>query len=289
MVKRSELNKHLTNTVLMRIDYIPISNENVDEINGKIAKELLIDGAIKFDQMKDTFIRAIDIKINDPSIQDFNEYINVKENSKIKAYEYFKINDGEINIKVIFNRQFTTIEINQKNEYQKYENYKTIFCKILEILKDRGIIINRFGFRKFNDIFFKEDTNIYEYINRDYFNLECDSLVNVEVENYITEKRFCFKKENLNINLITHTSQGLLNGNEIKRVAFDMDIYVNEIQELKKLFDDNEKEKFLDNINDNLFLIYKNLLTAKLLEILKTTSKLDDDNIIDGVEYNGEN
>lgn len=289
MVKRSELNKHLTNTVLMRIDYIPISNESVDEINGKIAKELLIDGAIKFDQMKDTFIRAIDIKINDPSIQDFNEYINVKENSKIKAYEYFKINDGEINIKVIFNRQFTTIEINQKNEYQKYENYKTIFCKILEILKDRGIIINRFGFRKFNDIFFKEDTNIYEYINKDYFNLECDSLVNVEVENYITEKRFCFKKENLNINLITHTSQGLLNGNEIKRVAFDMDIYVNEIQELKKLFDDNEKEKFLDNINDNLFLIYKNLLTAKLLEILKTTSKLDDDNIIDGVEYNGEN
>lgn len=171
-----ELNKHLTNNVLLRIDYIPLPDEKVYKINNLLARKILIENKM-FDVVKQIFVRNIDIQVNDPSIQDFNEFINIKERSKIKSYEYYKENNGSIEIKLSFNRQFCSIDMNEIIKYYNYESYRDIFLNVLSILSEQDIIINRFGLKKFNDFFIKKDANLNEYVKDKYFNLNYEDLV----------------------------------------------------------------------------------------------------------------
>lgn len=283
---RERLNKHLTNNVILRIDYVPLPDEKVDEINNIIAQEFLVKESI-FTEVKQTFIRNIDIQMNDPSIQDFNEFINLKEKSRIRSYEYYKLTDENIEIKLTFNRQFCSIDVNQMTKYYEYEKYRDIFINILELLKDKEIIINRFGLRKFNDFFIKETANINDYVKDKYFCLECNDLIE-ESYSIITEKRWSFSKEVYNTNLITHSSIGKLESDIVKRIAFDIDVYITDITELQKLFTEDNIE-FVDKVNNLIFKVYINLLTEKMIKLLCKESELNDENIVFGVDYNEDN
>jgi len=281
---RDNLNKHLTNNVVLRIDYVPIPDELVDIINGKIANYLLVDSGI-FDDSTQTFMRNIDIQVNDPSIQDFNEYINVREKSKIKSYEYYKNDVNTINeMKIVFNRQFCSIDVNQIIKYYKYEQYRDIFIELLKIFEEHKLIINRFGLRKLNDFFLKKDSSIDEYVKNKYFNFECDDLLS-NSDSFISEKRYTFADSNYKVNLITHSSLGMMENDFVKRIAFDIDVYVDDVKKLLVLLS-TDREKFINAANDCLFDIYIKLLNDKMINLLKNDAELDDDNIIYGVDYN---
>lgn len=284
---REDFNKHLTNNVIIRLDYVPLPDDKVDSINNKIAEMLLVENNF-FSDTKQTLMRNIDIQMNDPSIQDFNEFINVKEKSKIKSYEYYKYNENkDIEIKLVFNRQFCAIDINQIVKYYKFEYYRDIFLKVLNIIIDNKVIINRFGLRKFNDFFLKQYSKIDEYVKEKYFNLECDDLLESS-DSFISEKRYTFARGDENVNLITHSSIGTMDNDVVKRVAFDIDIYVTDIKKLNDVFSNNNTE-FINGINNLLFDIYLNLLTDKMIDILKKENDLNDENIICGVDYNENN
>lgn len=283
-IERENLNKHLTNNVVLRIDYVPIPDEKVDQINNKFAKKFLADEQL-FSDVKQTYIRNIDIQMNDPSIQDFNEFINVKEKSRVKSYEYYKLNDSSmLEMKLTFNRQFCAIDVNQNIKYCNYEIYRDIFLKILNVLKEYEIIINRFGLRKFNDFFVKKDADINEYVKEKFFNLDCKDLLDSS-ESLISEKRYNFVDDVYHANLITHTSIGKLDDDIVKRIAFDIDMYITEIKNLTLLFEDGNEE-YINNVNDILFEIYINLLNDKLKNILDKESDIDDENLVLGVDYN---
>lgn len=281
---RDNLNKHMTNNVILRIDYVPLPDELVDIINGQIAKLLLLEIQM-FDDTTQTYMRNIDIQMNDPSIQDFNEFINIKEKSKIKSYEYYKKDEnGNIELKLVFNRQFCSIDINQIVKYYKYEKYRDIFLKILEIFKEQKIIINRFGLRKLNDFFLKKEADINEYVKNKYFNFECDDLLE-NSDSFISEKRYTLANKDYKVNLVTHSSIGMMEKEFAKRIAFDIDVYIDNIKGLSVLLTDNNKD-FIDKANDCLFNIYIKLLEDKMINLLKKESDLDDENIIYGVDYN---
>ena len=283
-ILRSDFNKHLTNNVILRVDYVPLPDEKVDIINNKIAKILLVDND-NFSDTTQTFIRNIDVQMNDPSIQDFNEFINVKEKSKVKSYEYYKYDENKnIEMKFVFNRQFCVIDINQIFKYYKYEYYRDIFLKVLDILRSNKIIINRFGLRKFNDFFLKKEAKINDYVKEKYFNLDCDDLLE-NSDSFISEKRYTFANQDANINLVTHSSIGMMDNELVKRVAFDIDIYLTDIKKLKSLFSKDNKN-FIDKINSLFFDVYLNLLTKKMINILNRENDLNDENIICGVDYN---
>ena len=283
-ILRSDFNKHLTNNVILRVDYVPLPDEKVDIINNKIAKILLVDND-NFSDTTQTFIRNIDVQMNDPSIQDFNEFINVKEKSKVKSYEYYKYDENKnIEMKFVFNRQFCVIDINQIFKYYKYEYYRDIFLKVLDILRSNKIIINRFGLRKFNDFFLKKEAKINDYVKEKYFNLDCDDLLE-NSDSFISEKRYTFANQDANINLVTHSSIGMMDNELVKRVAFDIDIYLTDIKKLKSLFSKDNKN-FIDKINSLFFDVYLNLLTKKMINILNREKDLNDENIICGVDYN---
>lgn len=281
---REKLNKHMTNNVILRIDYIPLPDELVDIVNGKIAKLLLLELGM-FDDTTQTYMRNIDIQMNDPSIQDFNEFINIKEKSKIKSYEYYKKDEnGNIELKIVFNRQFCSIDINQIVKYYKYEQYRDIFLKILDIFKKQKIIINRFGLRKLNDFFLNKEANINEYVKNKYFNFECDDLLE-NSDSFISEKRYTLANKDYKVNLVTHSSIGMMEKDFAKRIAFDIDVYIDDIKGLSVLLTDDNKD-FIDKANDCLFNIYIKLLEDKMINLLKKESDLDDENIIYGVDYN---
>ena len=281
--KRDEFNKHLTNNVVLRIDYVPIPDDLVDKINNLVTKKLLIDTS-EFDETTQTFIRNIDIQMNDPSIQDFNDYINVKEKSKIKSYEYYKKENNYITIKITFNRQFCAIDVNQNIKYYNFEYYRDIFVNLLSVFKENTVIVNRFGLRKFNDFFIKKDTDINKYVKNKYFNFECDDLLE-NSDSFISEKRYTFANKDIKVNLVTHSSVGMMNEELVKRIAFDIDLYIDDIKKLSVLLTDANKD-FIDRVNDSFFDIYVNLLEKNMIDLLKNKSDIEDENIICGVDLN---
>ncbi len=283
---RDSFNKHLTNNVIIRIDYVPIPDDKVDVINNKLAKLFLVDNDY-FSDAKQTFIRNIDIQMNDPSIQDVNEFLNVKEKSKVKSYEYYKYDENKnIEMKFIFNRQFCLIDINQVIKYYKFEDYEEIFLKALDILSPNSIIINRFGLRKFNDFFLKKDAQINDYVKDKYFNADCNDLLD-NSDNFIAEKKYTFASGDTNVNLITHSSIGMMDNDLVKRIAFDIEIYLTDIKTLEVLFACNKKE-FIDKENDLFFNLYLNLLNEQMVKMLKIDEEIDN-NIVCGVDYNENN
>ena len=281
---REKLNKHLTKNAILRIDYVPISDTEVDSINGKLAKELLLNG-MNFSNMKQTFMRNIDIQMNDPSIQDFNEFINVKEKSRVKSYQYYKVDeDSNIEMILTFNRQFCSIDVNQYIRYYNYEIYRDIFLLLLEILKEQELIINRFSIKKFNEFFLKKDVPIDLYVKDKYFNLDCSDLL-ASSESFISEKRYTFLKNIYNVNLITHSSIGKLDDVIVKRIAFDIDVYIADLQDLKKLFQE-DNEEYINRLNNELFCVYVHILNEKMISLLDRSSCIEDGNIVLGVERN---
>lgn len=117
-----------------------------------------------------------------------------------------------------------------------------------------------------------------------YFNLDCDDILDGS-NSLISEKRYNFSKEIYNVNLTTHSSVGKLDNDIVKRIAFDIDLYITDMQNLQKLFELNN-DKFIDGVNDLLFEIYINVLEDKMKKLLNKDSELDDKNIIYGVDYN---
>ena len=136
----------------------------------------------------------------------------------------------------------------------------------------------------YNEIFLKKDVPIDLYVKDKYFNLDCSDLL-ASSESFISEKRYTFLKNIYNVNLITHSSIGKLDDVIVKRIAFDIDVYIADLQDLKKLFQE-DNEEYINRLNNELFCVYVHILNEKMISLLDRSSCIEDGNIVLGVERN---
>lgn len=288
-MERRDLKKHSTRNVILRMDYIPLIDDIVDKINNAFG-EKYISEEYKFTQFSETFINNIDIQINDindPTIQDSNNFLNIKNNStRIRSYEYTKENNGETYLKLIFNKYFVAIEILQDTKYCSFEDYKEIFISAITTIKriiGESLRITRFGFRKLNDMFINADAPINDFVNILYFNDSCEDLIKESTETLITEKRYTFGFDKYALNLLTHVSRGNLNDLLVKRLAFDIDLYSTEPVFLKNIFDETSEK--ITEADEYIFKVFTNLLNNEFLNFYKEEEE-EYDNLILGVMSN---
>lgn len=290
-MERNELKRHSTRNVILRIDYIPLTDEIVDSIKTLLATKLINEES-GFSKFNEAYINNIDIKINDindPNIQDSNNFLNIENNStRTKSFEYYKEIDGNIYLKLLFNKYFMALEIIQDIKYCKFEEYQKKFLQALNTLISnvkQNLIITRYGFRKLNDFFVKENSEISNYVTMDFFKSNCDALINKTTETLISEKRYSFNFDEYNVNLFTHVSKGNLKDDIVKRIAFDIDLYSNSPEYLRKMFDSKEANNKMLETDEYIFKIFSNLLNPKFLEFFKSDEE-DYEDLILGVLNN---
>lgn len=281
---RNELKKHSTRNVILRMDYIPLMDDVVDKINNLFG-EKYISQEYGFVQFSETFINNIDIQINDindPTIQDSNNFLNIKNNStRTRSYEYSKENNNETYLKLIFNKYFVAIEILQDIKYCSFDDYKEIFISAISIIKEvlgDSLRVTRFGFRKLNDMFINANTPLNNFVNINYFNDSCDELIDKETDTLITEKRYTFGFDKYALNLFTHVSKGNLNEQVVKRLAFDIDLYTTEQDFLKNIFEETSNK--ITEADEYIFQIFTNLLNSEFLNFYKEDNEEYNDLIL---------
>lgn len=274
MLERSELKKHSTRNVILRVDYIPITDENTDIIKSIFA-EKFINEEVGFTSFNETFINNIDIQIddiNDPSIQGSNNFLDIKNNStRTKAFEYIMESNNKAYLKVLFNKYFIALEVIQDNKYCNFEYYENIFINALKVLEENlrdSLKITRYGIRKLNDMFINENSDITDYVKESFFKSDCNELLGLDTDTLISEKKYTFTFENFSTNLYTHVSKGYLNDSIVKRIAFDIDLYSTDTQYLKEIFDCMEEK--ITSTDEYIFKIFCNLLNEEFLNYYKS-------------------
>lgn len=276
MVRREELKKYLTKSIIMRIDYMPLTDNLVDQINLNVSNRLIDE--FEFTRTFEGSINSVDIQVNNAEILENQNFLNINNYTRIKSYEIIRLIDEDIYIKVVINKHFACVEINEEMKYMKYEEYKKIFNILINEIYNNSINIKRIGFRKINDFLIKKtDNTIFDYLNSEFFEYNYDFLKESEGEeivDLIMERKYSIKKDIKEINIITHISQGLLNDEEhVKRAAIDIDVSINDFNILKEIRNNKQIDEKLVEINNTIFKVFINMFTDKFLEELKKTEE----------------
>lgn len=276
MVRREELKKYLTKSIIMRIDYMPLTDNLVDQINLNVSNKLIDE--FEFTRTFEGSINSVDIQVNNAEILENQNFLNINNYTRIKSYEIIRLIDEDIYIKVVINKHFACVEINEEMKYMKYEEYEKIFNILINEIYNNSINIKRIGFRKINDFLIrKTDNTIFDYLNSEFFEYNYDFLKESESEeiiDLIMERKYSIKKDIKEINIITHISQGLLNDEEhVKRAAIDIDVSINDFNILKEIRNNEQIDEKLVEINNTIFKVFINMFTDKFLEELKKTEE----------------
>lgn len=287
MIRREELKKYLTKSIIMRIDYMPLTDNLVDQINLNVSNKLI--EQFEFTKTFEGSINSVDIQVNNAEILENQNFLNINNYTRIKSYEIIRLIDEDVYIKVVINKHFACVEINEEMKYMKYEEYEKIFNILIEEIYNNSINIKRIGFRKINDFLIrKTDNTIFEYLNNKFFEYDYEFLKesdSEEIIDLIMERKYSVKKDIEEINIITHISQGLLNDTEnVKRAAIDIDISINDFNVLKEIRNSKKISEKLAEINNTIFKIFINMFTDKFINELKNT---EENTLFIGVNLNG--
>ncbi len=286
MINREDLKKYLTKSVIMRIDYMPLTDNLVDEMNLNVSNKLLEE--YEFTKTFEGSINSVDIQVNNAEILENQNFLNINNYTRIKSYEIIRLIEDEVYIKVVINKHFTCVEINEELQYMKYEEYEKIFDILINEIYANSINIKRIGFRKINDFLIrKTDDTIFEYLNDEFFKYDYKFLKDSEEEDIIDlimERKYSMRKNIKEINIITHISQGTLNEKEqVKRAAMDIDISINDFNTLREIRNSKRILQNIKEINDTIFKIFINMFSPKFIDELK---KKDENELFIGVNLN---
>lgn len=278
-IQRSDLKKYLSKNIIIRIDYMPLSDVLVDELVADISKDLFDNN--QFSDVFEGVISSVDIQLNNPEISNNQSFFNVNNYTKIKSVEILRFIDKNVYIKMVINKHFSCIDINCGMKYISFEDYIEIFNKMIERLYEKDVRIKRIGFRKFNEFFVKnlENEDILTYLNKDFFSYSYDFLKEKQtdiIDDLISERKYTFAYDEKQINLITHLSKGLLENKAVRRAAIDIDISINDLERLKNIFEQETISEKLNEINEIIFKVFKKMLSKEFLNTLTKRENIDE-------------
>lgn len=276
-IEREDLKKYLTKGIIVRIDYMPLSDNLVDEMVSELSKDLFENEY--FSDVFEGTINSIDIQLNNPEISNNQSFFNINNYTKIKSIEILRFLENNVYVKFIINKHFTYIDINCGMKYISYEEYIKIFNRMIEKIYENDIKIKRIGFRKFNEFFVKYSTNILQYLNEDFFKYNYEFAREKQedkIEDLIAERKYTFLYNEKQINLITHLSQGMLAGEKVRRAGIDIDVSINDLEVLKEITTQKQVVEKLNDINLIIFRVFKNMLSKNFLNLLTKEDGADD-------------
>lgn len=139
----------------------------------------------------------------------------------------------------------------------------------------------RFGIRKINQCILLDVSKLNDYFEEKFFRLY---KMDGSIKSKTYESKECFiLNDSYNMNIICTIVCGETNDHTLAyQVLFDSDIYLSEerCQKLLVTFQENVSE-----MNENLFMIYKEAITYQFLEKLRSEDFVSNGEII-GVEKN---
>lgn len=264
-VKRKQLTSNILNKVILRIDFLRIIKieDLVSEVQEYLNNE-------NFNLTNDEFINTVEFAINDPDISAMNGF-NVKKNIKRqKVYNFKNSNNTCLAITescIIFN-------IDCKNRYN-LEEYIDVFCNIIIKAQNKFDFIKfiRVGLRKINNIICVPE-NLYDCFDENFFKnitIDKEHKKNIKYMKRTSLDNFAYSKYLFNVSKVVQ--EGIFNDNEntdIKAVnaILDIDGYLKDNKLLEDFKDTESIKDVILNINDDIFNIFKSMLTISFINDL---------------------
>ncbi len=263
-VKRKDLTSNLLNKVTLRIDFLRIVN--IEELVADLQK-LLIDK--NFFLTNEDFINDIELQINDPDVLSEDGF---KVKKSIKRERIYIFQNPEDTIDLIVGESCIIFNVKKCNEKYCFASCIETFCNVIILAQEKFKFIRftRIGLRKINNIICK-DTNLYYCFEKDFFNEINikDSTKNDNEIKYMRRQSIDNCEFNgHSFNILKFIQEGFLDDQERAfNVVLDIDGYIKE--NICERFDSyNDLETMIKKINDDIFEIFKSMITEHLINDL---------------------
>lgn len=270
-INRSSIKSNILNNIIITFEYRGLNN-----LENSITK--IIKG------IENEFDSYDIIELQDTNI-DVSEFSD-RVNENFYKSNCFVIRTEDENEELIVNKYFIQYNI-RCNKYKRFSHYRNILNTVISNLKEVTQLYKpiRLSHRKINSCIIKDVKKIYDYFedkyySSPYFNKEILNNTN-NLGNFVSlESSNKIYKENFEFELITRAGLGEYKNNLAIRVIADIKGSVDS----ELLSKDIKYKDILDKINEELFNIFKEVLTEKFLN--EMVSKNWDDTIIEGVNSN---
>lgn len=276
---RKDFKCNILQKILLKLEYKGVIDldKSISKISEKIGEY--------FTTVDEGTLKKMNYDLDSLIKRDFR--ISSDDVEKSKCYRFF---NEETKDMLLINKYFIDFDVNC-NKYQRFDYYSGIFADTVMSLKETNKFFRpiKLSHRKINSCILLDINRLYDYFEKSYYyNHTLEKSISKE-SNIIfdkSEKLNSFKIKDTDINLINFIEKGYIQENdkeiEAYRIVLDIEGYIND--DILTYEQKNEYEKRLFRINDNIFNIFKEVLTYSFLEQLKEAK--GDYSIIQGVKYN---
>lgn len=269
-IHRSSIKSNILNSIIITFEY-----KGLNDLENNITK--IIKG------IENEFDSYDIMELQDTNI-DINEFLD-RGNENFYRSNCFIIKTEDENEELIVNKYFIQYNISC-NKYKKFTHYRdiinTVISNLVEITQFYKPL--RLSHRKINSCIVKDVKRLYNYFEEEYFyspHFNKQILNNDKLEDFISwESSTKVYKDDLEFELISRAGIGEYKDNLAVRVIAD----IKGSADSELLINESEYTDLLDKINENIFNIFKNVLTTEFLK-----SMIDESwnkNIVEGVNSN---
>lgn len=271
-LKREDLKNNFLKNIVVRFDYIGISEMELEELVSFVKPIFAKAG---YNILREEYLTAMDFQLQDPEYIE-TEGLPAKEIRKKKAYVYINEPKG---IQCKLSTNFACVEI-QNQKYVAFMEYSNTLIEVIRCFREKIEFLNciRFGIRKVNQCIIRDISSLNQYFSKHIFQIYGSESGRMPK---LYESKDCFTEGNYNINLVRTVVSGEYKNQKAYQVVLDSDIYVMDSASIDELF---EKQEKIVVMNERLFELYKESLTEQFLDGLGQ-EEYTDTNII-GVEKN---
>ena len=269
-IKRSSIKSNILNNIIVTFEY-----KGLNDLENSITK--IIKGIEnEFDSYD-----IIELQDTNIDVSEFSERVN----ENFYKSNCFVIKTEDENEELIVNKYFIQYNIGC-SRYKRFSYYRDILNTVISNLKEITQFYKpiRLSHRKINSCIVKDVKKLYDYFEDEYYSspyFNKEILNNNELDNFIScESSNKIYKHDFEFELITRAGLGKYKNNLAIRIIADIKGSVDS----ELLNNDIEYKDTLDKINEELFNIFKEVITEKFLN--EMIEENWDNMIIEGVNSN---
>lgn len=268
-ISRKSIKSNILNTIVITFEY-----RGLNDLENNITK--IIKG------IDDRFYSYEILEFQDTNINT-NEFFNKTKNDIYRS-NCFIIKNEEENEILTLNKYFVQYKIHC-TKYEKFTDYKNVFNNVILNLKKITSFFKplTLSHRKINLCILKKDMEkLNDYFEKEYYHIpNLAKYLEKEIDNFLSwESSNRFYKNNIEFELKNMVDLGEYEGKLAMRIIADIKGSAEfEILKYEERYDD-----LLDKINEEVFNIFKDIITEKFLNQMINLDWNND--VIEGVGKN---